>query len=203
MIGDRQIAQRIYELQGPVPALADFGKKIYVVKAGNNDCKYFTEKCPVCVGTKEIEVRGFKMKCPYCSNPYNSGPFGKTAERIRIQNYVVEEYVVHELVLSGPDRKNAYSQSQKTYEDRPRVSKIRAFQRTANGYNNVTYMDVPTDDRLVDPDPKRVVSAGTWESYVFTRKPLAETVCGLLMKAECEKLDDFNKEHGTAHAFPF
>lgn len=200
---NRYILQRTLELQGPMPTFAEIGKKVFVIETkAMGDSTVFTEKCPVCDDTRKVTIRGFEFKCPHCmSGGFAVGAAGATT--VRIKKYHVEEYIVHQITLAGPDTKKSYGSGAKSCDDYPSVKEIGAFQRTANGYANVRTISVTRDNRFIDPKPSDAADPDRLSSFYFTKKSLAEEVQRLLMEKEKQKLDRFNKEHNTNHAFPY
>ena len=184
------------EIQQPVPVFAEFGKKAYLIVHGNgiyDSGKSFIEKCPCCGGAGKIQYNGFEVKCSVCSTVKTS---------ITLKDWVVEEYIVNSITASAPDYKNAYGKNRKK-GDLPRVTGIKGFCRTANGYSNVKTHDIPYRDRdYVDPDTDKVDLYGA-ESFAFTTKAKAETMVAHLKQKDRDKLAQFNADHSTAYEYPF
>ena len=196
MNGERAIEQGIYELQGPIPKLAQFGKKAYKIinDSGKfSEGKYFKEKCPCCGDDGFIMHNGFKVRCSVCGNSRNG---------ITIRNWAVREYTVCEILLRGPDVKRAYGNNKK-YEDYPCVKMIRGFSRVRAGYDNVEFAPLPIRDEEIDPTPATFEKRHDITDYAFTTKEAAEQCCRLLIEAERKKLRAFNEEFGTNHVFPY
>lgn len=182
---------------GDQPVFAEFGKKAYIITCSRNETKYFKEKCPCCGDTKKIQYNGFEVKCSICATQRGY---------ISLENWHVEEYIVNDIRIVGPDYKKCYDKDhgKRKPEDYPRVTEINGFHRTANGYNNVLNHKIPIRSQFVDPEPNtQTINLFEIEQFAFTTKAKADAVCEAIRQKDRDALMKFNQEHGTNHLYPF
>lgn len=176
-----------------------FGQKLYMVDLKKyNGHKVFREKCPVCGDTKEIELKGYKFKCPLCEGSRADS----SATSIDLRDYVVTEFIINRFEITGSSYKNAYSGEGLLNERNLPNVKWYGFARWGNGYSDVTSRQFSEYDvREVDPDKVDIKRAAS--GHCFFTKSEAKRFCERLHERQKELLEKFNAKHGTDHAYPF
>ena len=187
----------------------DIGDRLWIVEAltGNGKDILFTEPCPACKGTKQVTVNGITMRCGYCL-PYNPQQ-GKTATCMRLNDWVVREYVVNAYLIEGPNRKNAYEKNDmRDLRDLPWIKEIRAFSRTGNSQITINTKRV---DTMSYTDPQQVDTAlSDYEEaphlkreMCFRTKAEATRFAAGLKAIDAARLEKFNQEHGSGYVYPW
>ena len=172
-----------------------YGQKVYIIEpdpVNRFSSKTFTEKCPVCEGEHKITIKGYTADCPFCN-----GVRTLTNNSVTVKKYVLREYYVYELRLTGPEYISQIKNG------KPDIRTYKAFTRWSNGYDGVKERELPLYKNKIDPEPSLFSKTVAPADYVFTEKKRAEKALVLLVEAEKKKLESFNAEHGTSHAYPF
>lgn len=169
-----------------LPATAVLGQKIYVID--QTSIAIFRAICPVCEGTMKITYKGYELKCTYCYND--------TIPSHSVQGYCVEEYIVNEIIIKGPDRKNAYTpRGQLEYRNLPRIAEVGAI---CGKYKK----SLLPGDSFIDPDKNTILGALSVSDYMFTSRALANEAITFLVEREKERLAEFNAKYGCDYEFP-
>lgn len=172
--------------------LLSYGQRVYV--AAKENYKSFTEKCPICDDTKKITVRGMEFDCPYCSG-YRSD---RKATTIFLYNYAVDEYIINSIEIKGEDVRVAYSKD----GVRCPFASYGGFTKNGNGYGTVkTKKFCAYNFQPHNPDALSIEHLEG--EYCFLKKADALAFAKRLHERQKERLDKFNEEHGTNHAYPF
>lgn len=185
------------------PIFAAFGKRAYMIRVGGSrfaeHSLAFRTACPVCDDTNKVVLRGYELRCPYCQDPRNAqDPANNTC--VRVKHYMVDEYIVNEITLKGPDTKNAYGPGGPKPGKEPRVAQIYGFCRTGNGYDDFKTAVIPS---VIDPDMDRATKRYDPNAAAYTTRAKAQAVCDALNAAEKQKLIEFNEKYGTSHEYPW
>lgn len=181
-------------------SVADFeyGQKVYAIRYSGDRYERYNSECPVCNGTKKVTINGFEFYCPncYCSNGKSA-----TVDCLPLTDYEIVEYIVNKIEIRGEETKSCYNKNSDSYAY-PKV-RYSAFTRTGNSYNSISTMCLPTLKDAVDPDPGRFEDGVFYsiKDYVFTTKKAAVDVVKVLKQIDKDKLEKFNKDHGTNHTY--
>ena len=136
------------------------------------------------------------------------------ANRLTLYGWEVIEVIVNNVVIQGPDEKAAFARCKKGEPirgDLPSVSRISGFHRRGNGYNGAKAYDIPVYKEQYDPGEEVVRKAIVQESrydadltkYVWTSRKSAEKAVQKQVEHDREKLQEFNRLHGTEHEYPW
>lgn len=175
-----------------------FGQHLYAVEAERYS--YIRASCPICDDTRKVTIRGVEFECPNCVGNSKLLP-----TQFTLSDFVVVEYILNKLYISGEPVKKLYNGSYVEDRDLPAVSysgfckdwrkqiHTRDFRPFAIELSETDYQN--DADRLTDPDsdPPRV----------FREKAWAKAVAKKLHERQKAMLDEFNAQHGTSHVYPF
>ncbi len=175
-----------------------YGQKLFAIYPTNS--KRFFEPCPVCDDSQKVKIRDFEFECPACRR--NSTYSGERIKNdIVLSDYKIIEYIVNEVEIKGPNYKSAFS-GETEYFDLPFAS-FKAFERSGNGYNNVSSKNVSNSSFSIDPSEDTVVESECISGYFFTKKKFAMDAIKPLKERDRSLLKQFNEEHGTNYEYPF
>lgn len=170
-----------------------FGQRVYVVSS--NESKTFRDKCPVCDDTHKINVRGFEFTCPHCS-AYNSSSRSTT---YTVYDYVVDEYIINKLTISGEEVMSAYNKDGSVRDGRyPRVqySGFTRWSAAANAVSTKKFCELDfTISHSVDMFGR--------SDACFLNKKDADKFARQLHLRQKEVLAQFCEEHDVEHEYPF
>lgn len=186
----------LFSLAEEKPVFAEFGKIAYIISAGNSvyDKKSFKEKCPCCGDSGKIQHNGFWIKCSVCEQQRGY---------ISVTNWLVKEYIVNDIRVTGPDYRKAYGKNTNP-QDLPKVTEIKGFHRTANGYANVHTRKLPICPEHIDPEAtEKGMMLFDADVFAFTTKARAEAACEYLKEKDRKALEEFNRTYGTSHEYPY
>ncbi len=192
------------EIQDPGGSRVDieYGGRLWIAEPSFTwGARTFRGKCPVCDDAKKITVRGYEMECPYCNSPRRNSA-GSCS--VTVRKYEAHEYIVNSFAVIGSETKKDFAPA--TWAP-PRISRVSAFTRRGNGFGDIRTKEISLQKGLWDPSE----GDGGWpgnmalrpEDYYWHRRKDAEAFCRTLNNAEREKLEKFNREHGTDHGYPF
>lgn len=168
------------------PATAVFGRTVYVIS--QTGIAYFHAVCPICEGAKKITYKGYEIKCTYCNN--------EAVPSHTVRGYNVDKYIVNEIHIKGPDRKNAYTPSaQLDYRNLPWIAEVAAF----CGKRKKSFL---LSDTFIDPDRDTILGALNVSNYIFTSRALANKAIEFLLEREKEQLAEFNAKYGCDYKYP-
>lgn len=184
-----------------MPAL-NYGDRFYMVQhnpAGKSCVGYeswFEARCPACGGRRKITGIGadrktYECDCPICASRNNH--WGNT---IRLRQWTVAEYIVHEITLSGPEYRSKYGKTSFP----PMHAGARGF--AIYGRDTVrTY----TGHKTIDADPAAIElgESNNIDQYIFTSRKDAEVLLGRLQDHDRRLLEEFNEKYGTNHEYPY
>ena len=176
--------------------LYHYGQKLYVISRDYYSTKTYNSPCPICDDEKTIEYKGMKFKCPMCQAGGYENP-----NSISLQKVTVEEIIVNQVSIIGPEYKKSYTYDKK-FNDYPRVN-FKAFLKKGSGYGSVRIIDLPGYDMYIDPEPDEYFKLLDKESVVFFSKSKADQIAKQEVEREKERLRKFNELHGTNHQYPF
>lgn len=172
-----------------------YGQKLYVIEPHGRG-EDFTSTCPICDGTKKIEYRGHEFNCPLCQ----SGGY-RSPNYLYLRGYQIIEYIVNKITIRGPEVKKAYGNNV-AFFDLPTAG-FEAFAREGNGYDGIHTKSLIENEHYVDPGVDTILNASSPSDYVFTTTAPAKTAMKALIDRDKEKLEKFNKMHGTNYEYPF
>lgn len=161
-----------------------FGQKLYSIEKTN--CQSFAVKCPVCEGTHTVNIKGYKLDCPYCTAGYRNNDMSS----LYIYEPVIIEHIVSGVAVFGSIHKNGYG-PKVLDKNLPTVEyKVSAKSR----YGTVTYRTICESDIVSDKDspPK-----------FFLTKEEAEKALEEAVNVQKKELADFNERNGTVYEYPF
>lgn len=178
----------------------DFGIGTHLFCVGIRGHANFNAPCPVCGGTKTINVKGFDIPCGYCSISNNKR---KDLQYLVLRDYSVDEYIINKITLSGSETKSEYKDG-----GYPKLSvcELTGFCKrkspyTTVLYKNFSYLDKSFVDRVVTPE--KVAELYDHFDGVYTARSLCDRVCNVFHDYQRELLREFNDVHHTSHEYPF
>ena len=174
----------------------NIGDKVYVVYAKSS--RAFRTVCPVCGGAQKIRVPRLDGKgteeilCSFCDYRRK---IEDQKNVLLLWDFRMDEYTVFSMSVEGPAQKNMYS---KDGCCEPLV--IRSVQGFAKSFGtDYKTMNLPLTFSSYD----RSDAKAPGEMLYFTSKAKALPFLEKLRAGEKKKLEDFNREYGTDHQWPF
>ena len=148
-----------------------FGQHLYVVEAEQHS--YIRAGCPICDDTRKVAIRGVVFECPNCVGSSELLP-----TQFTLSDFVVAEYILNELRISGEPVKKLYNGSYMEDRDLPDVSYsgfckdcrnhvyVKDFKPFAIELSEADYQN--DADRLTDPEstPPRVFREKAWRKLL-------------------------------------
>lgn len=181
-----------------LPSVYEIGRKLYAIRTKRHYS--FQQTCPVCDGTRKITYRGYEMDCPYCVRVGNSA--GTVTSTITVRAFVVEEFIVRSVTISGSDTKADYEPKRRnSIYGQPRIRSVTAFTRRDSSYRGTEEVEVP-GGRFLDPDEDLLRKDIELSKILFTKRAKAEEAKRILVEVEKQKLSEFNEKFGCSHEYP-
>ena len=174
----------------------NIGDKVYVVYAKSS--RAFRTVCPVCGGRQKIRVPRIDGKgteeilCSFCDYRRK---IEDQKNVLLLWDFRMDEYTVFSIYVEGPAQKNMYT---KDGCSEPLV--VRSVQGFAKSFGtDYKTLELPLTVSSYDRSGKKEPG----ERMYFTSKAKALSYLAKLVDDEKKKLEDFNREYGTAHQWPF
>lgn len=159
----------------------------------------YRETCPICDGSKKVEIRGREFPCPYCQDHRNSYCV-KDLQSITLHGFNVVEYIVNGFEVFGEEKKGNY-QSDGTAKEPPTFKRFDAFTKWGNSYNAVSTTRAPYFDEL-DLTTEQALKCLSLEYVAFTTAKKAEAFVAALVEREKARLAEFNEKFGCSYEYP-
>ena len=156
------------------------------------DFKYYTRKCRVCEGKKELVVNGVMFPCPMC---------GKEQETLRVNGYEVRRYRLFSIehFINNSDWKYEGEAPQVRYEIYHKRGKgYYSYSSTHKTQKVSSYMFSGKCDRFNCPDP----SEHYVDNCLYSDYKLAVAVADKLTQMQVEKVRVYNAENNTDYELP-
>ena len=156
------------------------------------DHKYYTRKCRVCEGKKELFINGVLFACPMCN---------KEQETLRVRGFVVKRYRVYaiEKYINNSDWKYNYEE--------PRT-KYKLYHKSGKGHYsfNSNHKTTEVRDYMFSgkcyhfncPDPNEY----SVDNCLYSDYKLAVQVANRLTQKQGDKVREYNEENGTDYELP-
>ncbi len=180
------------------PRPVNIGDVFYRIECA--ETLHFYEPCKVCGDKRELTINGVTFKCPCC----NHG-----AQATNVDRYVVRRYRVYAI---GDEVLN--------HEWKPSTQhtvKFKLYRKCGHGYTGYGYSGFNSEGggsaELTDRDFTEKLNVpyieGMQRNYGYSTAPfyddykLAVKVAEQYNADELRRLDEYNKEHGTAYVAEF
>lgn len=174
-----------------------FGQHLYVVAAWKQN--HISVSCPICDDTRKVTIRGVEFPCPNCVSQNKTLPVALT-----LSNFVVVEYILNQLYISGDKTKRLYNGGYVDDKDLPRVLYKGFYKIQSNAYTaNFSASDVLQSEADYQNKADRITNPESRVPRVFREKSWAKAVAKELHLRQKEMLAEFNAQHGTNHKYPF
>ena len=153
------------------------------------DHKYYTRKCRVCEGKRELVVNGIMFPCPMC---------GKEQETLRVHGFEVRRYRVCSIT--------EFTDSSDWKPCEWRAFKYKLYHKSGRGYMySTTYHNVElSEDSFIKDwlfnNPE--VSEYHLDSRIYSDYKLAVAVAERLTQEQVERVRAYNEENNTDYELP-
>ena len=158
----------------------------------------YRETCPICDGSKKVEIRGREFPCPYCQDRSNSYCI-KDLQSVTLHGFNVVEYIVNGFEVSCEEKKGNY-QPKGTTKEPPKFKRLDAFTKWGNSYNAVSTTRAPHFDEL-DLTTEQALKCLSLEYVAFTTVKKAEAFVAALVEREKARLAEFNEKFGCNYEY--
>ena len=173
------------------------GDRFY--KVSPKQLETYSETCPICDGTKKVEIRGHEFHCPYCQDRSNSY-YIKDLQSITLHGFNVVEYLVNGFEVVGEVKKGNYP-ANGTAKEPPKFKRFNTFTKWGSSYNAVSTTQAPRFDEL-DLTTEQALKRLSLEDVAFTTEAKAEEFVAALVEREKARLAEFNEKFGCSYEYP-
>lgn len=150
----------------------------------------FTENCLVCDGKGSVDIKGYTVKCPACSN------YRRADNAVDVGEYAVRRYRIHGVSFDYPHKDWAF-------DGRGGRMFVSLYHKTGAGYymNNTSAKTIAADQFSRFLNGAEEESDPEWTFY--DNYKLAVAKAAELNAEQLVKLEEFDATFGTEHAKNF